>query len=55
MKKIALQKLVEAAQACKDQMEKEETLENRELFSRAYANISDIVAEIVEADEEHII
>lgn len=50
MKKIALQKLVEAAEACKEQMEKEQSVDSKELFSRAYANISDIIVDLVEAE-----
>jgi len=45
MKKFTIEKLVEAAEECKSKMATEESLEKRELFSRAYAEITDILAD----------
>jgi hypothetical protein len=45
MKKFTLEKLVEAAEECKKKMATEPSLEKRELFSRAYAEIADILVE----------
>lgn len=50
MKKFALEKLIEAAEACKKNIVTEKSLEKKELFSRAYAKITDIIEEVVEAD-----
>lgn len=47
MKKIALQKLVEAAEACEKAMKGDIPLDKKELFSRAYAQITDIIEEMV--------
>jgi len=50
MKKIALEKLVEAAEACQEGVQKEESIAKRELFSRAYAELTDIIEKIVEEE-----
>lgn len=50
MKKFALEKLVEAAEVCKENIKTEQSLGKRELFSKAYAQIADIIEEIVESD-----
>lgn len=50
MKKIALEKLVEAAEACKVGMKTEKSITKRELFSRAYAELTDIIEKMVEEE-----
>jgi hypothetical protein len=51
MKKFALEKLVEAAEVCKNSIPEEESLDKRELFSRAYAVITDIIEEVVASED----
>lgn len=50
MKKIALEKLVEAAEACEEGIKKEESIVKRELFSKAYAHLTDIIEQMVEEE-----
>jgi len=45
MKRFTMEMLVEAAEECKSKMGSEESIEKRELLSRAYAQITDILAD----------
>jgi hypothetical protein len=52
MKIIALEKLVEAADKCKIKFDKETDFNKKELYSKAYAEITDVILDIVENDSE---
>lgn len=52
MKKITLQKLVEAAEDCKKYIKKEKTIKGKELLSKAYAEITDIIIDVIESKEK---
>lgn len=52
MNKIAMELLVEVAEQCKDRVGSDSSIMKRELFSRAFAEIADILEKELSDDEE---